>query len=471
MDAASRRTPTTLRVSSHGTVKAPSADESDIWQHEPDELVEGKYRLVRPLGRGGMAEVWLAAHVHLKTELAIKFLSVTLTGDPERSRTILERFRFEAQISARLSARTRHIVAVYDAGVHDDIPYLVMEYVKGRTLYAEVTEKGPIDPLRFADLLDQIADALTVAHELGIVHRDLKPSNVMLFEDPDGAPAVKVADFGIAKAIRGNLGLDRPKETDEHVMLGSPNYMSPEQLTSPLEVDAHSDIWALGVLAYEVLTDWPPFQGDTIAEIIIAISTREIEPATKIRRSLPRGLDGWFARALAKEPARRFASVGEMARAYRAALSASPARARRPVAALAAVALASASTVAAAALVASRFLDAPRPAQAAARRVSPGVRGALQELASRPPSQLPSAAAAGPSAAAPAAQPPAAAEAPVAPPAPEAASAAASAQPRSTWPRPAGDRAAPRATATAAPRTPPPPAIPRRKEIDKSEIL
>ncbi|AUX38666.1 protein kinase [Sorangium cellulosum] len=450
---------------------APGADESDIWQHEPDEVVEGKYRLVRPLGRGGMAEVWLAAHVHLKTELAVKFLSVTLTGDPERSRTILERFRFEAQISARLSARTRHIVAVYDAGVHDDIPYLVMEYVKGRTLFAEVTEKGPIDPLRFADLLEQIADALTVAHELGIVHRDLKPSNVMIFEDPDGAPAVKVADFGIAKATRGNLGLDRPQETDAHIMLGSPNYMSPEQLTSPLEVDAHSDIWALGVLAYEVLTDWPPFQGDTIAEIIIAINTREIEPATNVRRSLPRGLDGWFARALAKEPARRFASVGEMARAYRAALSTSPpAPARRPVAALAAVVVASVSTVAAASFIASRLLDAPRPAHAAARRVSPGVRHALQELASRPPSQLPSAAAAGPAAAS-AAAPPAAAQGSAAPPAPAAASAAASAQPRSTAPRPAGDRAAPRATATTAPRTPPPPALPRRKEIDKSEIL
>lgn len=465
MDAATPRIPPTVRISPSAAARHAGADESDIWQHTPDEVVEGKYRLLRPLGRGGMAEVWLAVHVTLKTELAVKFLSASLTGDAERSRTVLERFRFEAQISARLSARTRHIVAVHDAGIHDDIPYLVMEYIPGRTLFAEVRQKGPIDPVRFAGILDQIGDALTVAHDMGIVHRDLKPSNVMLVDTPGAELTVKVADFGIAKALHGDLGLDRPQETEADVMLGSPNYMSPEQLASPLAVDARADVWALGVLTYEVLTDWTPFHGNSIAEIIVAVSTRDFEPATEIKRSLPPGLDAWFSRALAKGPAQRFASIREMVGAYHAALSAPPperpaevAPPRRPRVAPA-VALACLTALGGTAALAARLLDRPRLEQPA-RLVAPGVRGTLQGVALRspPPPQQPAAAEQPASAAAPA--PPASTAAP-APPA-----SAAPAQPRPSQRRPGSDRVAPRATATAAPTVPR-----RRKEIDKSETF
>ncbi|WP_437983754.1 serine/threonine-protein kinase [Sorangium sp. So ce117] len=462
MDAATPRIPPTVRISPSAAARQAGADESDIWQHTPDEVVDGKYRLVRPLGRGGMAEVWLAVHVTLKTELAVKFLSASLTGDAERSRTVLERFRFEAQISARLSARTRHIVAVHDAGVHDDIPYLVMEHIPGQTLFAEVRQKGPIDPVRFGHILDQIGDALTVAHDMGIVHRDLKPSNVMLVGTPGAELTVKVADFGIAKALHGDLGLDRPQETEADVMLGSPNYMSPEQLASPLAVDARADVWALGVLTYEVLTDWTPFQGNSIAEIIVAVSTRDFEPATEVRRSLPQGLDAWFSRALAKGPAQRFASIREMVGAYHAALSAPPpeppaevAPPRRPRVAPA-VALACLTALGGTAALAARLLDRPRLEQPA-RLMAPGVRGALQAVALRSPPQPQQPAAA---------EPPAMAEPPASVAAPAPPASAAPAQPRSSTRRPGADKATPRATATAAPTVPR-----RRKEIDKSETF
>src|SRR5262249_40103556 len=155
----------------------------------------------------------------------------------------LERFRFEAQISARLASCTRHVVAAHDAGEFVGLPYLVMEYVPGRTLEAEIEEAGPIDPDRMATILDQAADALGAAHAIGIVHRDLKPSNLMLVKAPDGGTVVKVADFGVAKALTRDLPLDRPRETAVGQLIGTPAFMSPEQIRGASELDARSDVF------------------------------------------------------------------------------------------------------------------------------------------------------------------------------------------------------------------------------------
>jgi tRNA A-37 threonylcarbamoyl transferase component Bud32 len=286
----------------------------------PGDVVAGKYVLTRYLARGGMAEVWLGTHESLKTDVAIKFVDVKLARDKAAGPYVLERFRFEAQLSARLGARTRQVVAVHDAGEHEGAPYLVMEYVPGRTLDAEVEANGPLSPARFAEVLDQIANALGAAHELGVIHRDLKPSNLLLVDEPDGKLSVKLADFGVAKAFGTTLALDRPRETQEGEMVGSPAFMSPEQARGIGQIDARSDIWSLGVVAYETLTGKPCFDGLTLLDVFASITMARYEPPRTARPDLPDGIDAWMARALAIDPADRFESVEEMASEFRVLL-------------------------------------------------------------------------------------------------------------------------------------------------------
>ena len=304
----------------------------------PGLVVAGRYRLIRYLACGGMAEVWLAEHEDLRSQVAIKFVHARITADPTVGPLALDRFRLEAQVSAKLAALTQHVVAVHDAGLHEGVPYLVMEYVVGRTLEEEVEASGPILPERLAGILDQVADALDAAHAVGIIHRDIKPSNVMLKEQPDGSTLVKVADFGIAKAIHRNLPVDRPRETAVGEIVGSPAYMSPEQIRGSREIDARTDIWSLGVVVYEALTGRACFGGATIADLMVTVIGRDFEPATRARAGLPRTLDAWFDGALALQPDQRFATAREAAVAFRAALAAAPRR-RIGMIALAALAL------------------------------------------------------------------------------------------------------------------------------------
>jgi serine/threonine-protein kinase len=282
------------------------------------DLVAGKYALVSYLARGGMAEVWLATHKELKNEVAIKFVHEHLAQDTSGGPWALERFRFEAQISARMASHTRHTVAVLDAGTHQGAPYLVMEYVPGSTLEADVEQNGPITPERYAQVLDQVADALDAAHAMGIIHRDLKPSNFLLCDTTDQKGLfVKVADFGVAKAVDSTLALDRPRETQRGEVIGSPAFMSPEQLRGVPDLDARSDIWSLGVVSYEMLTGEECFEGKTIMDTFASISMRRFRPPSTVKEGLPRGIDAWMDRALAQEPKDRFQTVTEMAEAFR----------------------------------------------------------------------------------------------------------------------------------------------------------
>jgi serine/threonine-protein kinase len=278
-----------------------------------------------------MAEVWLAQHTELMTDVAVKLmLPEQLARDTDH--LLNERFRFEAQVSARLASSTRHIVSVHDAGVHPsadgDVPYLVMELVAGRTLEQAIDE-GPLDPGDVATILRQLGEVLDRAHAIGVLHRDIKPSNVLLI-DTDAGLFAKLADFGIAKstrhASRDRAGasapeLDRPRETQVGLMVGTPAYMSPEQVRGDEALTPASDLFNLGVLAYEALTGHLPFDADaSIAELIAAIVRGPHRPPRAVRPSLPPALDAWFDRALAKSPKGRFASGAAMSASLDAAL-------------------------------------------------------------------------------------------------------------------------------------------------------
>jgi serine/threonine-protein kinase len=285
-------------------------------------IVAGRYELEERLGRGGMGEVWRARHVTLLTEVALKFPAIN--GRGRAARVAMERFRFEAQVAARLGQETAHVVAVHDAGTDAAGPFLVMEYVRGRTLQEELDARGALSLGEVAQIVAQVAEALDAAHTRGVVHRDLKPSNLLL-ADRAGELHVKVADFGIAKALSTDLGADLPADTTGGMMLGSPPYMSPEQMGGA-RAAASGDLWALAVIAYEAITGDLPFSGRSFVDLFASLARGRFARPSERRPNVPAAVDEWFARALAKEPAKRFRDARAMAEAF--ALAAVRARAR-----------------------------------------------------------------------------------------------------------------------------------------------
>jgi serine/threonine-protein kinase len=279
------------------------------------EVLCDRYRLQRLIARGGMSEVWLATHLALRSDVAIKFLRTD--GASTSAASALERFRFEAQVSATLSRRTAHVVQVLDAGPSPLGPFLAMELVVGRTLRQHLRAEGRLAPEALRDLLEPLCEALAAAHALGIVHRDVKPSNVMLTRREDGSIDVKLADFGVAKATR-QTSLDSPPPTVVNAVLGTPAYMAPEQVRCEA-LDARADVWAVAALAYEALTGRPPFQAETTIELMAAIASSPHAPPSAVWPALA-PLDAWFQCALAKRPADRFPSMAALLAGFDAAL-------------------------------------------------------------------------------------------------------------------------------------------------------
>ena len=275
---------------------------------KPGYDVTSDIALVRRLGAGGMGTVWLARHRKLQSEVVVKFLSESLTSDEDACA------RFSREVVATIQVRSPHVVQTLDHGVTEGgVPYIVMELLEGQDLAKVLRARGYLRPDEVQHIVGGVAAALSKAHERGIVHRDIKPANVFMCS-ASPRPFVKLVDFGIAKRLEDET------MTATNALLGTPAYMSPEQMGGLGAVDHRSDLWALGVLAFHCLTGAVPFRGAHIANIAHAILNESTPRATQIRPDLPPAVDAWIERALAREPGDRFASAQEMAETLAMAL-------------------------------------------------------------------------------------------------------------------------------------------------------
>ncbi|MEA2703274.1 MAG: eukaryotic-like serine/threonine-protein kinase [Actinomycetota bacterium] len=265
-----------------------------------DHLVAGRYRLRHEIARGGMAEVWEAEDSVLGRAVAVKLLLPELAADP----SFLERFRREAIAAARLAHP--NVVGIFDTGIDDGLAFIVMELVDGTTLRETLLARGALPPAEAIDIAAQVAGALEYAHKAGIVHRDVKPANILLCADG----RVKVADFGIAKAA-ATEGVASNDLTGTGAVVGTAKYLSPEQVDGR-PVDGRTDVYALGVVLYEMLCGRPPFSGDT--EMAIGIQHLDRKPLSprQVKAGIPKPLEAIVLRALAKAPDDRYANAAAM---------------------------------------------------------------------------------------------------------------------------------------------------------------
>jgi serine/threonine-protein kinase len=272
----------------------------------PGDVLAGKYRVDRILGVGGMGVVVAATHLQLGQKVALKFM----LPEALRQHSLLERFAREARAAAGL--KSDHVARVLDVGTLDTgSPYMVMEYLEGRDLGSYIEGHGRMPVAMAVDCVLQACDAVAEAHSLGIVHRDLKPRNLFMTTRNDGRALVKVLDFGISKhGPAADLSLTRTTD-----IIGSPNYMSPEQLRSAKNVDGRSDIWALGVILYELLSGQVPFVAESVTQLTAMVFTEAPRPIQSLRADVPPELARVIERCLEKPVDLRFASVAELAAA------------------------------------------------------------------------------------------------------------------------------------------------------------
>jgi serine/threonine protein kinase len=273
----------------------------------PGDQITPSIQLVRELGSGGMGSVWVAEHAALQTQVVVKFMHIHLTGDRE---SVL---RFSREAAAGANVKSPHVVQVHDHGIAPDgAPFIVMELLEGCDLAAHIEKTGPMPLVEVDHVISQTCKALARAHERGIVHRDIKPQNIFLTNVGAGEPFVKVLDFGIAKAGAGALRA-MGSATKTGALMGTPYYMSPEQTIGAKDVDHRTDLWALGVVAFECLTGQRPFEAETIGGLAVAICSGPMPMPSRINRAVPPEVDRWFARACTREVTRRFDSAKEMA--------------------------------------------------------------------------------------------------------------------------------------------------------------
>jgi serine/threonine protein kinase len=275
------------------------------------QVLAGKYRVVRVLGAGGMGMVVEANHVQLETRVAIKVLLPQMLESPDA----VARFEREARAAVRISSE--HVARVFDVGtLPNGAPYIVMEFLEGSDLAAWLRSRGPLPIPQAVEFVLQGCVAVAEAHALGIVHRDLKPANLFCVRRADGQFMIKVLDFGISKLT--DVGDQAFSATSTTAVMGSPLYMSPEQMAASKNVTAQTDIWALGVILFELLAGAVPFNGDTLPEICVKIATTAPPSLRLARPDVPAAFEGIVSKCLEKDLRRRYRDVADLAQALRA---------------------------------------------------------------------------------------------------------------------------------------------------------
>lgn len=275
-------------------------------------ILRGKYRIKRVLGEGGMGRVVRATHLKLDQDVAIKMLK----PESMKNERVVARFAREARAAARL--KSEHVVRILDVDEQESVeaggssaPFIVMEYLDGTDLDRLVRKRGPVSSTRAAELALEACEGLAEAHALGIVHRDVKPANLFLATSQRGVERVKLLDFGISKPPESG---EDPTITEADRLLGSPSFMSPEQLKAARDVDARTDVWSLGVVLYFLVSGRLPFEGDSATSVAARIAADPPRPLDDVK-DLPRELVTVVMRCLEKDPAARYGSVAALARA------------------------------------------------------------------------------------------------------------------------------------------------------------
>ena len=290
-------------------VPSHRSSDPDTSELAPGALIAERYRVLRKIGEGGMGLLYACFDTVLSREVAVKLMQRSLATEP----LVAERLMREAMLAAQLR---RHVAQVFDCGMlATGEPYIVMELLAGRDMYAILRESGPLTPEELRTIVLQVCDGLAEAHEKGIIHRDLKPENLFRATEPSGEVVIKIVDFGVSKQLSGRR---LRAQTNPGESVGSPQYMSPEQITSPSEVDPRTDIWSLGVVMYELLTGALPFKGPDTAKVCAAVLTEPVPPISDYRDDVPPALEFIVRRCLEKDRERRFPDVLQLSAALSA---------------------------------------------------------------------------------------------------------------------------------------------------------
>jgi serine/threonine-protein kinase len=274
---------------------------------DPRHLLEGKviggnYRVDRLIGHGGMGAVYQARQLSLDRDVALKLLLTPLAMD----RTVLERFQREARAASNIGHPG--IIQIFDMGyLEDGAPFMVMEFLEGEDLRHLLRRQGAMDLNLAVPIIVQICDALQAAHDKGIVHRDLKPDNLFLVYRRDKVPMVKLLDFGLSKVKSS----DKPL-TGTGTIIGTPNYMAPEQITAEIDVDHRADVYGAGVILYEMLTGCMAYEGASVQNVLMKIISTPPMPPSRLNPSIPQDLEGVILKAMARSPQDRYASMSAM---------------------------------------------------------------------------------------------------------------------------------------------------------------